>query len=240
MDFSMVNSIGDSPNELASFTSYPDAGYNHSGWLSDDGNIYAMQDENHGYDVKILDVSDYSNINVLSTFSSDVDPNSMAHNGIIKGNLLYVAYYHDGLRVFDISNPSNPTQVNYYDTYLPNDHISYRGAWGVYPYLESGNILLSDMQTGLYVFELSNTSTDITNVGSSISIYPNPISNSFTIKNEAANLLEVYDVFGRMILRKNLKKNINTIERNNLKNGLYFFKFLNNDQLINTKKIIFE
>ena len=240
IDFSMVNSIGDSPNELASFTSYPDAGYNHSGWLSDDGNIYAMQDENHGYDVKILDVSDYSNINVLSTFSSDVDPNSMAHNGIIKGNLLYVAYYHDGLRVFDISNPSSPTQVNYYDTYLPNDHISYRGAWGVYPYLESGNILLSDMQTGLYVFELSNTSTDITNVGSSISIYPNPISNSFTIKNEAANLLEVYDVFGRMILRKNLKKNINTIERNNLKNGLYFFKFLNNDQLINTKKIIFE
>ena len=101
-----------------------------------------MQDENHGYDVKILDVSDYSNINVLSTFSSDVDPNSMAHNGIIKGNLLYVAYYHDGLRVFDISNPSNPTQVNYYDTYLPNDHISYRGAWGVYPYLESGNICL--------------------------------------------------------------------------------------------------
>ena len=240
MDFSMVNSIGDSPNELASFTSYPDAGYNHSGWLSDDGNIYAMQDENHGYDVKILDVSDYSNINVLSTFSSDVDPNSMAHNGIIKGNLLYVAYYHDGLRVFDISNPSNPNQVNYYDTYLPNDHISYRGAWGVYPYLESGNILLSDMQTGLYVFELSNTSTDITNVGSSISIYPNPISNRFTIKNETANLLEIYDVFGRMILRKNLKKNINTIERNNFKNGLYFFKFLNNDKLINTKKIIFE
>ena len=96
--------------------------------------------------------------------------------------------------------------------------------------------------TGLdpWIFELSNTSTDITNVGSSISIYPNPISNSFTIKNEAANLLEVYDVFGRMILRKNLKKNIKTIERNNLKNGLYFFKFLNNDQLINTKKIIFE
>ena len=87
MDFSMVNSIGDTPNELASFTSYPDAGYNHSGWLTDDGNIYAMQDENHGYDVKILDVSDFSNISVLSTFSSNVDPNSMAHNGIIKGDL---------------------------------------------------------------------------------------------------------------------------------------------------------
>ena len=43
--------------ELASLTSYPDAGYNHSGWLNDDGTIYVMMDENHGYDVKILDVS---------------------------------------------------------------------------------------------------------------------------------------------------------------------------------------
>ena len=54
--------------ELASFTSYPDAGYNHSGWLSDDGTIYVMQDENHGYDVKILDVSDFNNITVSIYF----------------------------------------------------------------------------------------------------------------------------------------------------------------------------
>ena len=56
--------------ELASLTSYPDAGYNHSGWLNDDATIYAMQDENHGYSVKILDVSDFNNISVLSTFNS--------------------------------------------------------------------------------------------------------------------------------------------------------------------------
>ena len=53
------------PTELASFISYPDAGYNHSGWLSDDGTIYAMQDENHGYDVKIMDVSDFNNITLI-------------------------------------------------------------------------------------------------------------------------------------------------------------------------------
>ena len=146
MDFTMVNNSGDTPVELASYTSYPDAGYNHSGWLTDDGTIYAMQDENHGYDVKMLDVSDYSNISVLATFNSGVDPNSMAHNGIIKDDFLYLAYYHDGLRVFDISNPSNPVQVNYYDTYLPNNHNSYKGAWGVYPYLNSGNILVSDFK----------------------------------------------------------------------------------------------
>ena len=239
MDFTMVNNPGDIPNELASFTSYPDAGYNHSGWLTDDGNIYAMQDENHGYDVKILDVSDFSNISVLSTFNSGVDPNSMAHNGIIKDNLLYIAYYHDGLRVFDISNPSNPIQVNSYDTYLPNNHTSYRGAWGVYPYFESGNILVSDMQTGLYVFELSNSSTRINEISFSVSIYPNPISSSFTIKNHEANLFEICDVFGRVIKKKDLNKENNLFERDGLKNGIYIFKLYDDNKLIGTRKIIF-
>ena len=146
---------GVAPIELASLTSYPDAGYNHSGWLSDDGNIYAMQDENHGADVKILDVSDFNNISVLSIFNSGVDSQSMAHNGIIKDSLLYLAYYHDGLRVFDISNPNSPSQIWMYDTYLINDHNSYKGAWGVYPYFSSGNIIISDMQEGLFVVECS-------------------------------------------------------------------------------------
>ena len=240
MDYSNVVNPGDLPIELASFTSYPDAGYNHSGWLTDDGNIYAMQDENHGYDVKILDVSDFSNITVLSTFNSGVDPNSMAHNGIIKDNLLYIAYYHDGLRVFDITNPSNPVQVNNYDTYLPNDHISYRGAWGVYPYLESGNVLVSDMQTGLYVFELSNSSTFISEDKNSISVFPNPASYEFIINNDLSSRLEIYDILGKPVMNYNLFKGMNFLNRKNLKNGVYILKFYSLDTLISTEKIIFE
>lgn len=240
MDYSNVVNPGDLPIELASFTSYPDAGYNHSGWLTDDGNIYAMQDENHGYDVKILDVSDFSNITVLSTFNSGVDPNSMAHNGIIKDNLLYIAYYHDGLRVFDITNPSNPVQVNNYDTYLPNDHISYRGAWGVYPYLESGNVLVSDMQTGLYVFELSNSSTYISEDKNSISVFPNPASYEFIINNDLSNRLEICDILGKPVMNYNLFKGTNFLNRKNLKNGIYILKFYSLDTLISTEKIIFE
>ena len=240
MDYSNVVNAGDLPIELASFTSYPDAGYNHSGWLTDDGNIYAMQDENHGYDVKILDVSDFSNITVLSTFNSGVDPNSMAHNGIIKDNLLYIAYYHDGLRVFDITNPSNPVQVNNYDTYLPNDHVSYRGAWGVYPYLESGNVLVSDMQTGLYVFELSNSSTFIAEDKNSISVFPNPASYEFIINNDLSSRLEIYDILGKPVMNYNLFRGMNFLNRKNLKNGVYILKFYSLDSLISTEKIIFE
>ena len=198
-----------------------------------------MQDENHGYDVKMLDVSDYSNISVLATFNSGVDPNSMAHNGIIKDDLLYIAYYHDGLRVFDISNPSNPIQVNYYDTYLPNNHNSYKGAWGVYPYLNSGNILVSDMQTGLYVFELSNSPTEIKEEKKPSYIYPNPITSSFIINNLDADLIIMHDIFGRTVRTEKLNKNINTFNRNNIKDGLYLIEFYKEGLLLSSDKIIF-
>ena len=171
VDFHYLDLAGGmGPTELASFTSYPDAGYNHSGWLSDDGTIYAMQDENHGYDVKIMDISDFNNITVLSTLNSGQNPQSIAHNGIIKGDLLYLAYYHDGLRVFDISTPANPIQICNYDTYSPSSYNSYKGAWGVYPNLPSGNIIVSDMQTGLYIFDCTIPINSSENINQNLNI----------------------------------------------------------------------
>ena len=237
LDFSNVNQIGDQPILLGTLTAYPDAGYNHSGWLNDDGTIYIMQDENHGYDVKILDVSDLSNINVLATFNSGVDPNSMAHNGIIKGNLAYIPYYHDGLRVFDISDPMNPIQTWKYDTYSPNNHISYKGAWGVYPYLPSGNIIVSDMQTGLYIIQLSTGTTPLIENNESHNIYPNPITNRFTITSEADNI-KIYNSLGIKIKEKKLNKGTTIFYRQNLANGIYFYTLLKNGRKIKSAKLI--
>jgi len=230
---------GMGPNELASLTSYPDAGYNHSGWLNNDGTIYAMQDENHGYDVKILDVSDFNNITVLSTFSSGVDSESMAHNGIIKDNLLYIAYYHDGLRVFDISDPLNPFQTCIYDTYNPNDHSSYRGAWGVYPYLSSGNIIVSDMQSGLFILDCSSN-TETTNNYMKDIIYPNPANNYLSVNDRDANYFELYDIFGKLVKKVNLKKESNKITKDDLNSGMYIYKLYNIDNSNKSGKIIFK
>jgi hypothetical protein len=225
--------------ELASLTSYPDAGYNHSGWLNDDGTLYIMQDENHGYDVKILDVSDLSNISVLATFNSGVDPQSMAHNGVIKGDLVYIPYYHDGLRVFDISDPYNPTQTWEYDTYAPNSHASYKGAWGVYPNLPSGNIIVSDMQTGLYVFQCG-TPTSIIENKLSAKAFPNPATSQFTLSNTHAESLALYNTLGVKVKEQKLNANQNTIYKGNLANGLYFYHLNNGNTLIESGKIIFE
>ena len=241
VDFSTIGSVNPiTPTELASLpiTSYPDGGYNHSGWLNDDGTIYAMQDENHGYDIKIFDVSDFNNIQVSSVLNSGVNQNSMAHNGIIKGDYLYVAYYHDGLRVFDISNPSNPIQINYYDTYLPSDHISYRGAWGVYPYLNSGNILVSDMQTGLYVLKCHNTQTSsFEHDFKDILIYPNPSSNYFYINKNDAQSLALYNLLGEVVLEiKNLQENKISIP-SSIGSGIYIYKITDFHNIVSTGKL---
>ncbi len=225
--------------ELASFTSYPDAGYNHSGWLSDNGMIYAMQDENHGYDVKIMDVSDYNNITVLSILNSGENAQSMAHNGIIKGDFLYLAYYHDGLRVFDISDPSNPVQVCNYDTYSPSSYNSYKGAWGVYPYLPSGNIIVSDMQSGLYVLDCTIPINSAENINQNLNIYPNPAKDYFNV-NIDAKKIEIYDISSRKITQQIIAID-HKFYRNNIANGLYIYRLFNEKNLeIGNGKIIFE
>ena len=240
MDFSNVNAMGDQPTLLGSLTSYPDAGYNHSGWLSDDGAVYVMQDENHGYEVKLLDVSDFNNISVLSTFSSDVDPQSMAHNGIIKGDNLYIPYYHDGLRVFDISDPTNPIQTWEYDTYAPSSHASYKGAWGVYPYLSSGNIIVSDMQTGLYIIDVTSGTTHTIETNLKPSIYPVPATNQITITNNTANNFILYNSLGAKLMDVAISKNQTTIKRGNLANGLYFYSLNKGGKQIESGKVLFE
>ena len=61
-------------------------------------------------------------------------------------NLVFMSYYVDGTRVLDISNPNIPIEVGYFDTTDLNG--LYDGNWGTYPFLPSGNIISSDINSG--------------------------------------------------------------------------------------------
>ena len=65
---------------------------------------------------------------------------------------LYTSYYTDGIVVTDATKPDNLIQVGQFDTFLGADG-GFNGNWGAYPYLPSGIILASDIQTGLYVIQ---------------------------------------------------------------------------------------
>ena len=42
-----------------------------------------------------------------------------------------------------------------FDTYPASDAVSFSGAWSVYPYLPSANILVNDRSNGLFILRLA-------------------------------------------------------------------------------------
>jgi choice-of-anchor B domain-containing protein len=174
------------PKFLAAITDYPEKGYNHSSWLSTDGKYLFFVDENLGLGIKAYDVSNFNNIEYQSVFRSHAG--AVPHNPYIKGDFLYVSYYEDGVYVFDIRNPKNPTVVSFFDTYPqnnPGEYHGFNGCWAVYPFLPSGNIIAVDQTNGLFVMRpewpLSAKQPNTEGVVN-FNIYPNPINNSnFTI-----------------------------------------------------------
>jgi len=107
-----------------------------------------------------------------------------------------------------------------------DDHTSYRGAWGVYPFLPSGNILVSDMQYGLYV--LGNKGLNILNhKNSTPTLSPNPANNKIEIempKNEMTLDLLVCDVQGKIVGQKQISIGNNSFSVAHLNAGIYILK----------------
>jgi len=82
----------------------------------------------------------------------------LVHNHEVRWPFVFVSGYMDGLQVFDLSDPTNPQTVAFYDTYLgtlngDNPGVM-RGAFGVDVRNEDGLIVVSDMTTGIWTFRM--------------------------------------------------------------------------------------
>lgn len=122
--------------------------FTHNAWPNATGTLCVTTDEQTGGVIKMFDITDKSNPIGLGQFT----PNSSAipHNAFIVGDKVHVSWYTEGYRCIDISDPSNPVEVASYDTW-PGSSGGFNGCWGCYPFLPSGNILVSDRSTGLYI-----------------------------------------------------------------------------------------
>lgn len=144
------------PRRLAS-VEYANAAYVHSGWWSEDGRYLFVHDEldesTFGLNTTVR-VFDMSDLTAPSFVGSWVGPTrAIDHNGFVKGNRYYISNYAEGLTVLDITTPSAPRRIGYFDTYPATSETSFVGAWGVYPFFASGTIAVSDINTGLYLLE---------------------------------------------------------------------------------------
>lgn len=125
--------------------SIPDAGFVHNVWPTDDGNYLFSTEENLGKTVKVWDIRDLNNVTLIGEY---LGPNRYAHNVHVKGNRAYLAHYRSGLRILDISDPTNPLEEGHMQK-----NITSSGAWGVFPYFNSGKVIVSDIEEGLFVVE---------------------------------------------------------------------------------------
>ena len=103
--------------------------------------------------MRIWDVSDLSNITQVAEYESR--DQLIIHNVTVREDYAYISYYIDGLRVVDLSDPTNPGEVGFYDTFPAESRNPFDGDWGVYPFAPSGNIYVSDLSTGLYILDFN-------------------------------------------------------------------------------------
>jgi choice-of-anchor B domain-containing protein len=125
--------------------------YAHSGWMTEDKRYFIACEEFNVRDITVWDLVDRSSWNLVLSSWQIPGASSIVHNLFIKGNYAHISYYTSGYVVLDISDPLNPQLVGQYDTYPSSNGGTYNGAWGCYSYLPSGNTIISDIETGLYV-----------------------------------------------------------------------------------------
>lgn len=158
--------ITDKSNPIGISTiSYSNVGYTHQGWFTEDQRYFILGDEtdeqDYGFNTRtlIFDFNDLDNPELFFSFEGETA--AIDHNGYVKGTKFYMANYRAGLRVFDVSDIGNQgfAQESYFDTYPNNNNASFNGAWSVYPYLKSGNIIISDIDRGFFLVR-PNTAID--------------------------------------------------------------------------------
>lgn len=163
---------------------YPNIGYTHQAWLTDDHRYLFVGDELDeilgkvtNTRILIFDISDLDNPTLHNEFFYETD--AIDHNGYVVGSKYYQANYSSGLRVIDIININQKsfTEIGYFDTFNENqpnkvslsnqlnsssrdpDHgdpakgrlAEWKGAWSVYPFFNSENIIISDINSGLFI-----------------------------------------------------------------------------------------
>jgi len=149
---------------LVSKRGYTHAMYTHQGWLTEDQTIVLLDDElDEAYDVSpdaeklghtityFWDVTDLENPVLKNHYiSTEV---AIDHNQYILDGMTYQSNYGAGLRILHIDQDKyTMKEVAYFDC-LPNSspYAAFEGTWSNYPYFQSGNIIVSSIEYGLFV-----------------------------------------------------------------------------------------
>jgi choice-of-anchor B domain-containing protein len=221
---------------LISDISYTNVKYTHQGWLTEDQRYFFLGDELDetllGFKTKtlIFDLEDIDNPVIRQEYFGPTD--AIDHNGYIVGNTYYLSNYRAGLRMLDISgvDDGEVDEVGFFDTYPENDDSEFNGVWSNYPYFESGNIVISDIDRGFFLIRKSGTLETSDFEDQDFKIFPNPASSYVTVLNAEEDIqkIEIFNLLGQKIFskayqdEKQIQVNLEAFD-----SGLYLLKINN-------------
>ena len=151
----------DNPAEIAT-VSYPNIAYTHQGWFTEDQQYFILGDEldeqNLGFKSRTL-IFDFTDLDAPVLHDTYLGPtDAIDHNGYVMGDEYYLSNYSAGIRVLDISGIADKSivETGFFDTYPTSDNANFDGVWSNYPYFSSGKIVVSDINSGLFIIKKSN------------------------------------------------------------------------------------
>ncbi|MHA7943861.1 carbohydrate-binding protein [Formosa sp. 3Alg 14/1] len=165
-------------------------------------------------------------------------------------NLQNVALNSAGIYVFDLSENgpgfgSSGTQIfpdgsNYIDTnrviFIIDDGDTSGTSNTTYNDIE----WIKNFASLEDIAEYAGLTLSITdNKQDSISLFPNPVQSKFTITNSQGAHLEVYNMLGKVLFKRQLESNKEEVDISHLSGGIYFVRTVNNGR-VSIKKILKE
>lgn len=134
--------------------------YAHQAWVTTTTGgrtVAAYGDEGYGAHLEIIDVDETSGEFMTRIGEIALRDQVSIHDVMALGDRVYVAHYQDGLRIFDISDPTAPAQAAHFNTWDPATAPGaiFEGASGLDIDVDSGLIYLTDSPRGLLILEES-------------------------------------------------------------------------------------
>ena len=200
---------------LISTATYPDPGYTHQGWFTEDRRHLLVDDEGDEQNGSfatartiIMDVEDLDNPEFLAQHLSALPV--VDHNQYVVGRYTFQSNDEGGLRILDLSEVASGTltEVAYFDTYPEGQSPLFTGQWMNYPFFASKNVIASDRTNGLFVLRPTALAVEA-EPGAPAEAFalsapsPNPASGAAVLTltlGEAQRVrAEAYDALGRRV-----------------------------------------
>lgn len=117
------------------------------------GNYLFFTEETFYGNMRSYDISDPTDIKSLDRYDHYFYSTSFPHNVHRLNNYLILAHYTEGVTLVDATKTDNLIETGWYDTSPLDPGAIFSGAWEAYPYFNSGLIIASDIQEGLFILQ---------------------------------------------------------------------------------------